>query len=150
MRFEKKTFKDFRSKGKAEFDDIEFVKCHFVNCYLGERGASKRPVIRNVRLLNCSQDRCLLVAPILQDVVVDGLDTQKQMPQILGAVFDRVVLRGKIDRLWIKPSIVDPAKQEEIDKANAGLYKKVQWALDISEIDCKEIDIRGVPHQLVR
>src|SRR5713226_8278041 len=130
MRFEKKTFKDFRSKGKAEFDDIEFVKCHFVNCYLGERGASKRPVIRNVRLLNCSQDRCLLVAPILQDILVDGLNTKGQMPEIRGAALSQVTLRGKIDRLWIRPSVIEPSMQGEIDKANAKFYKDVEWALD--------------------
>ncbi len=72
------------------------------------------------------------------------------MPEILGAVFDRVTLRGKIDRLWIKPWVVEPTKQQEFDKANAELYKQVDWAVDISQLDCKEIDIRAVPAKLIR
>lgn len=149
-RYEKKTFTDLSSRGKGTIADVEFVKCHFAHCVVVETGARSRCTVRNVRLVNCSQDRCYLLAPILEDVLVDGLNTKGQMPAVHGAAFNRVTLRGKIDRLWIRPDVVEPSRQEAIDKANAAFYKNVEWALDISQIDCKELDIRGVPVKLIR
>jgi hypothetical protein len=150
IKYTKKTFVDFFSNSRVEFADFEFVNCKFVNSAICSRDCSNRCTIRNVRILNCTQDRCLLEAPILQNVIVDGLNTKGQMPEVLGAVFDRVTLRGKIDRLWIKPSVVDPGKQADFDKANAEIYRKVDWAIDISMIDSKELYVSGVPVRLIR
>jgi hypothetical protein len=149
--FTKQKYEDFRVKDKKKFEDLEFVKCDFVHCLLGQQGVKKRCAVQNVRLLNCSQDRCTLYAPILRNVLVDGLNTKGQAPTINGAVFDQVTLRGKIDDLWIKPWVGNnPTEKETFHKANTELYKSVEWALDISQLDCKEIDLKGVPAGLVR
>jgi hypothetical protein len=89
---------------------------------------------------------------------VDGL-TVNGLFQTFGAAFKHVVLKGKIDRVMITnevfPDIGWPEKyrQEEIDlfrAANTEYYKNVEWALDISQGEFKELDIRGVPGKLVR
>jgi hypothetical protein len=146
----KKTFTDFFLDGKANVADVEFTKCKFAHCLIMAADVNNRATIQDVRLLNCSQERCLMQGPILRNVLVDGLNTKGQMPDILGAVFDRVTLRGKIDRLSIKPWVVERSQRAAFEEANAELYKHVEWALDISQLDCKELDIKGVPVDLVR
>jgi hypothetical protein len=150
--YNKKKFSDLLFDSGEELRDAEFIKCHFAycRCLLAEAATLHRCTIQGVRLLNCSQDRCLLEGPILQDVVVDGLDTKGQLPEILGAAFCHVVLRGKIDRLWIKPRTIEPSMQKLLDKANATFFTTVDWALDISQADCKQLEIKGVPIELIR
>jgi hypothetical protein len=148
--FEGKAFRDFRFRGRRTFRDYTFTKCQFDQCLIGEKGVSQRCVIENTRLLNCSQQRCSLEGAILQDVIIDGLNTKGEMPEVLGAACKHVTLRGRIDRFWIKPEVVELEKQEEFDIANEEFYKNVDWALDISQIDCRELDIRGIPVNLVR
>jgi hypothetical protein len=115
--------------------------------------------VRNLRLIGCSQRGCSLDAAILENVLVDGLKTNGQLFQTWGAVFSRVVLRGKIDRLMVSndvfPSMLigedERRKQVEAFRiANSEYYDRVDWALDISQAEFKELDIRGVPSRLIR
>ncbi len=147
-RFENKVFTELWSVGKAVCADMEFVKCQFVRCTVADAGVSDRCTIRNVRLLNCVQEACLLVGPVLQDILVDGL--KGQMLEICGGFFERVILRGRIDRLWMNPGIGDGTKTELFANANAELYKNVEWALDIGQVDSKEMYVAPIPIQLVR
>jgi hypothetical protein len=139
----------------AVFSDIAFHQCHFVSCALSiTSDPALRSTVRNVTLLNCSQLGCSLRSAVVEDVVVDGLDTGGQLVQTFGAVFSRVVLRGKIGRLMIS-SVVDlmgnePGVQKAFDEANAEYYKSVGWALDISQGEFQELDMRGVPAHLIR
>lgn len=144
----------------ATFSDIEFCRCYFESCALSiARRPPDRSTIRNIRLLDCSQRGCRLDSAIVEDVLVDGLKTHGQLLQTWGAVFNRVVLRGKIDRLMIStdvfPSILmaEADRRREIDSfraENAEYYRRVDWALDISQGEFKELDIRGVPTHLIR
>lgn len=146
---------DDRDSG-AVFSDIEFQRCYFEGCDLSiTRDPALRSTIRKAKLLDCSQRGCGLHAAIVQDVVVDGFNTKGQLFQVWGAVFNRVVLRGNIGRVMIS-SVVDlmgerPEVQKAFDEANARYYKKVKWALDISEASFAELDIRsGIPARLIR
>ena len=106
-------FTDLLFKSGEHLRDVEFIKCTFskCRCYVGEAATLTRCTIQNVHLLNCSQDRCLMEAPILQDSVIDGLNTKGQMLAIHGGVFCHVTLRGKIDRLRIRPDVTESSMQ---------------------------------------
>jgi len=139
----------------ATLSDAEFHNCYFQGCTLSiTDDPERRCTIRNVKLVNCSQRGCSIDPAIIEDVLVDSLDTHRQPVQIWGAVFNRVVLRGNIDRLMIS-SVVDvmgdkPQVQQAFDEANAEYYRNVEWALDISQGEFKELDIRGLPARLIR
>ena len=149
-------FEDFTDRDSgAVLGDAEFHNCYFEGCALSiTDDPERRCTIRNVRLTNCSQRGCSIDPAIIEDVLIDGFDTHGQPVQIWGAVFNRVVLRGKIDRMMIS-SVVDvmgdkPHVQRAFDEANAEYYRNVKWALDISQGEFKELDIRGLPARLIR
>ena len=111
--------------------------------------------MRNVRLIGCEVMGCALNAAIVEDVVVDGLETHGDLLQTWGAVFKHVTLRGDIGRIMISPAVATglakPHEQRAFDQANAAYYATVDWALDISEARFfGECDIRGIPARLIR
>jgi hypothetical protein len=155
--FENQTFRCFYDQDSgAVFSDLEFRDCSFESCRISITEDPKlRSVVRNVKLVNCSQRGCAIDAAILEDVVVDGLKTRSQLLQIWGAVFKHVVLKGRIDRVMITWSLgtieVDkPEIQRAFLTSNMAFYREVDWALDISGAEVNEIDIRGIPASLIR
>jgi hypothetical protein len=50
----------------------------------------------------------------------------------------------------VAPGIASPEEQEAFNAANAEFYSSVDWALDISEAEFVECDIRGIPAHLIR
>ncbi len=74
--------------------------------------------------------------------------------QIWGAAFKHLTLKGKIGRVMFSPAVAPATatreQQQAFDDANAEFYKNVDWAMDISEGEFEECDIRNVPANLVR
>jgi hypothetical protein len=143
-----------RDSGRI-FSHLQFRNCKFESCRLSITSNPRlRAVVRHVQLVNCSQQGCALECAIVEDVVLDGLESKGQLFQTWGAVFNRVILRGKLDRIMISPFIgaglASAEVQSAFDTANFEYYKNVSWALDISEAEFKELDIRGLPSRLVR
>lgn len=144
----------------AVFQDIEFRDCYFEGCAVSVTSdPSLRSTVKHVRLLNCSQRGCGVYCAAIEDATIDGLNTNGQLLQSWGAVFNRVVLRGRIDRLMLSDAVMPPVlmaeelRQREIARfrsANVAYYENVDWALDISGAEFKECDIRGVPAHLIR
>ena len=152
--FEDETFVQFYDDGGSEFSDLVFRRCKFISSAISiTMDPRNRSTVRSVRLENCSVQGCALDCAIVEDVVVDGLKTSA-LHQSWGAVFKHVILRGKIGRLMFSPLISplqdDPEAQRALDEANARYYEGVDWALDISEADAQELDLRGVPGSLIR
>jgi hypothetical protein len=143
----------------AIYADSEFRRCYFEGLSLSVTSDPRlRSTVRNIRLTNCSQRGCQVGGPIVEDVIVDGLKTNGQLLIVSGAVFSRVVLRGRIDRLMISndvsPSILIDEGERSLrirafKEANADYYRHVDWALDISQGEFKDLDIRGVPAHLI-
>ena len=137
------------------YESIQFHNCVFQGCSCSMvRRPGHRSVVRNVQVINCSQRGSCLGSAILQDVLVDGFDTNKQLFQAWGAVFDRVTVRGRVGRIMLSsailPGVASDEEQQAFDAANAEFYRKVKWALDISAAECTEFCIRGVPGYLIR
>jgi hypothetical protein len=141
------------------FSDLEFRNCEFRGCLVGvTKNPELRTTIRNVSLINCSDNGSSIGNAIVEDVLVENFKAPGLF-QTFGAVFKHVILRGSFDRLMIcnyelPDSSVNPPYQYEIvdafREANAEYYRNVDWALDISEARVKELDIRGVPGHLIR
>lgn len=154
--FYSQKFDSFDDRDSASvFHDMEFQKCYFESCELSiTRVPALRSTVRNVKLIDCSQRGCSLSSAIVEDVLIDGLNTNGQLFQTWGAVFNRTVLRGKIDRLMVSsavlPGVVTPEQQHAFNTANLEYYRTVDWALDVSEGEFKELCIRGLPGQLIR
>jgi hypothetical protein len=150
-------FRDYDSR--AVFSDLEFRNCEFQSCLVG---ITKNPqlctTIRRVSLINCNDNGSSIGNAIVEDTLVESLKTPGLF-QTFGAVFKHVVLRGKLDRLMIcnyelpDSSVNLPYQYEVVDafrEANTEYYRDVDWALDISQAEFKELDIRGVPGRLIR
>jgi hypothetical protein len=153
MSFDSTLFAD-RDSG-AQFRDIEFHNCYFQGCTLSVTlDPALRSTVENVRLINCSQRGCCVYGAIVRDAVVDRFNTNGQLFQTWGAVFDRVVLRGRIDNVMFSstvfPGVATPAEQKSFDDANMEYYRGVDWALDISRGEFKDLCIRGLPGHLIR
>jgi len=108
--------------------------------------------VRNVTLTGCAQRGCTIDGAIVEDVRVDGLKSSTLL-QTWAAAFRHVALRGRVGR-WMFSNLVSPlaapAQQHDFDRANQAFYASTDWALDISEAEFTECDIRGIPAPLIR
>ena len=138
----------------ALFCDLEFVKCRFEQCFFGTvRDPMRRPIARRMSLIDCSANRCHLSAPILEDVRVNGLSSNAVLV-LCAPAFRHVTLTGSICDLVVNMD-EDPAGEydpvnAEFHKANADYYATVDWALDITNAEFQNVEIRGVPADLIR
>lgn len=153
--FAKQEFRAYYDRDSGQtFSDLEFRKCYFQSSAVSiTRRPEMRSTVRNVKLVQCEQRGCALEAAIVEDVLVDGFKTNGLF-QTWGAVFKHVILRGTIGRIMISPAVATgtatSAQQRAFDDANAAYYATVDWALDISEAEFEEVDIRRVPARLIR
>jgi hypothetical protein len=138
----------------AIFADREFVDCRFESCGLSiARDPKLRACVRNVRIVKCEQRGSAVDSAIIEDVFVEDFKTPGLF-QTWGAVFKHTTPRGKIGRIMVSPFIAPGSatseEQRAFDLANAEYYSNVDWALDISEAEFEECDLRRVPAHLVR
>lgn len=155
-RIENQEFRRFYDQDSAKlFCDLEFRRCLFSNSALSiTRDPKLRTTIRNVRLVDCEQESCSLRSAIVQDVEIDGLKTNGLF-QTWGAVFQHVVFKGKIGEVMISPLIAPgratAEEQRGFDAANEEFYSRIDWALDISQAEFEECDLRGgIPVKLIK
>jgi hypothetical protein len=154
--YEDQTFERvFDRDSAATFCDAEFRRCRFQTCALSVTLSTKlRSTARDLKLINCEEKACGIWGAIVEEVVVDGLKTS-DMLQTWAAVFKHVVLRGRIGRIMISNRVapvmeVTSEHLQAFSQANAAYYAKVDWALDISQAEFQDCDIRGVPARLIR
>ncbi len=50
----------------------------------------------------------------------------------------------------LSPRSRDTPEQVALDQANAAYYESVDWALDISRAESVELQLRGIPAELIR
>lgn len=137
--------------GGHVYSDMELRKVFFDNCGLSiTSDPTKRTIVRRLKLVDCTVMSCHPNTAIIEDVVVENLETYNVL-QGFGTAFKHVTLRGKIGQLMLAPYVGDTEEEEAaMAKANAEYYQKVDWALDIREAEFDDLDLRGVPARLVR
>jgi hypothetical protein len=120
---------------------------------VGTHDPKLRSIVRNVRLVNCEQQGCSVHRAVVEDGLVDGLWTSGLF-QAFGAVYKHVVICGNIGRIMLTSAVPRLSESWEdlrpLEQANTDYYTTVDWALDISEAQAEEIDIRGIPARLIR
>jgi len=157
--FEDQQFELVRDRNSAiVFEDMTFNRCHFDNCLLSSaKDPSRRSTVRNVSLVDCTDNGSLVGPAVIEDTLIENFQTPGVF-QIFGAVFKHVVLRGQVGDLMISNECLPdlslnlPYQYENVEafrEANAKYYRNVDWALDISQGEFKELDIRGIPSRLV-
>lgn len=159
--YENQVFERFYDQDSgAVFENLEFRRCQFESSAISiARDPQLRSTVRNVRLIRCEEIGCGIESAIIENVLVDGLKTSDLL-QTWAAVYKHVTLKGKIGRIMISPflatggttpkkQIIVQAQKQAFDEANDNYYRTIDWALDISQAEFKEADIRGVPARLI-
>jgi hypothetical protein len=152
--FENEEFTAFHDEGGNVFEDLVFRKCTFISSAVSiTYDPAHRTTVRNVTLERCRVQGSSLRCAVVEDVLVDGLQTS-DLHQAWGALFKHVTLRGKIGRLMVTPLIgprhLHTPEQAAFDKQREAFYENVDWALDISEAEAVELELAGIPASLIR
>jgi len=153
IEFKNKTYEEFFDEDSSEFyENISFIKCQFNYCDISQMDNPKfRSTIKNVILKNCSSKGGSIGCSVLDNVIIENFKNSGLI-QTWGAVFKHVVMKGKLGKIMITDSYnsnnpyIDKAFEEE----NKLFYSNIDWALDISEGEFIELDIRGIPSNLIK
>lgn len=140
--------------GGMHIQDTRFERCEFESCRVSSTtDPRQRSTFDHVDFIRCSVRGTTIRTAVLREVTVEGLRTYGLL-QTWGAVFAHTTLRGKIDRVMVSGLVfagqLGRDIQPRFDEANRNFYSEVDWALDITEAEVKELDLRGVPGHLVR
>lgn len=153
IKFEKRLFERFRDRDSgAVFEGYSFVRCEFDGCLISHSTAIEfRTTIRNCEFIrSVVHQNCSMYTAILEDCVVDGVDT-KGAVFVKGAVYKHVVLRGKVGRLVLGGvGFIDDLRADAFRAANDEFYASVDWAIDVSQCDAFELALHGIPGHLIR
>lgn len=156
VEFSGETFANVVLRDCAAVSGLHFDHCVFEGSSVhGPLYAPARLRVSNGLIADCRIGRSVSTGPIwLRDVTVRNLRTPPDW-RILGLLLERVVLEGTFDslminteanRLWPWPDGALGALQEEARAAYAGM----EWAVDISRVESKELTLRNIPADLVR
>ncbi|ONI89114.1 hypothetical protein ALI22I_16505 [Saccharothrix sp. ALI-22-I] len=152
----KETFTDLHDRDSGvTIEDAEFVRCTFRGSSLSmARTPETRSTLRRVRLRRCVATGCFVMNPVLREVEVDGLKSGASPLFTWGALFDRVTLAGAVDNIVLSPRADPPtfpdADAAAFDAAGRSFYGEVEWALDIRRVEAQNLEVYGVPGELVR
>jgi hypothetical protein len=138
----KKTFKDLELPRGGVLAGASFEQCVFDGCNV-RGGVGPYGIVRNVEARKCKFKSTEPFDTILEDVTIEDLDTGGGTLTISNCLFKHVVLKGKFDKWFVRPT---SHAQMDAEK----YYASVDWALDLREAEFKEIDLRGIPVKLLR
>jgi len=139
----------------TELHDASLTNGWFFACSFGAtaRTIEERRWTRRVALRRCkATNNCSIGPAFVEDVSIDGLQTGG-LVTAWGTAFRRVRLRGRCGTFLLTslPSTnTSPEVGARFEADNRRFYDETDWALDISEAEVEELDIRSVPADLVR
>jgi hypothetical protein len=141
-------------QGRGTYENYELEGCTFQSSTISAatRDPKDRSIVRHVRLKDCFSAASDVGPAILDEVIVDGLDSGPELLFVWGAAFRHVLLRGKVGSIKVNRGlgIQDPALDQRLCEANRAFYATVDWALDISQMEAVDFELEGVPARLVR
>lgn len=147
----KRTFDGERFEGSIVLCDARFDHCSFDHCHVIGVAPDARPVLERIVLANCSISQraySTVGNVVIRDVEIINLKS-RGMTQLWNCVFDRVVLRGRFDAIMIGLRWTMP-----MDAAIAAVVAKeqqsVDWAVDISQAEFRDINFDDIPASLVK
>jgi hypothetical protein len=139
------------------FSDMRFERCTFESCAVSvTRDVALRSTIRNVEVIDCKESATNVRCAIIEDCLVDRFQTEGGFFYFQAAVFKHVTFRGNLGKLFFSdvPTFAGYEgmyrDRELFAAANAEYYRKVDWAIDISQAEFLDVDLRSVPPRLIR
>jgi hypothetical protein len=139
--------------------DYTFDRCVFASGIFGlHHHFTKWTVIRNTSFIKCTVSAgCVLDQTAIEDCLVEDTTVRHGRLIAKGCVFKHVKIKG----IFTGGALLASSYcYTEIDKithiykecivAEKKYYKKVDWAIDISEMVSKDFEIIGVPVDLIR
>jgi hypothetical protein len=139
--YKNQTFKDRHLAPGKVFANASFERCVFDGCAVFGPGTGPGTV-RNVTAKKCTYKGTTPFNTILEDVTIEDLTTGSATLAVSDCLFKHVTLKGKLDTLFIK----DLGPRVDSKK----YYAEVDWALDLREAEFRDLDLRGVPPDLIR
>lgn len=149
--FENVAFHGHFVDSAVRFSDCDVLGCSFDHCRVMPLDVNGRPSFERILVQDCNVSRAMYSSchrAIFRDIHVVNLSSRGET-SFENSVFERVVLSGKFDNIVIQLCRLDAQ-----DVAFADVAQKeqiaVDWALDISQAEFREIQIAGIPARLVR
>lgn len=112
----------------------------------------ERPLIRNVTIDRLKARAVRFYGAVLEDVTINGWDSDTFSGFIKGCEFRRVTIKGRVKNLLFFLRLGRPELDEVITEYDRLIDLRMQdpeWMLDISDAH-GEIDFRGIPSRFVR
>ncbi len=135
------------------FADAEFDRCRFEGGSLVQYDdPSCGLVVRNVAFRKCRAGKASFHGVRFEQITVDGV-MHPSMVNFKGCLFDQVALSGPVGKIMTSPahSSLDEGLRAEFEVAAQRFYANLNgWALDISEAEFSDAELRQVPGNLVR
>lgn len=134
---------------------VTLQNCWIFACHYGmtAKTPAERRHIRNIDIVGCKATNNSWIGPVIvEDVEINGFQTGG-LCIAWGAAFRHVRIRGRCGRFmlaFLSEAANSPEKIRWFGEANKRVYEETDWALDISEGEFEEFDIRNVPAGLVR
>lgn len=145
--------------GGTVVDGAVVERCEIFSCDLDlPADPSRRPVFRNITMIDNIVSPMTLDGALVEDSVIDGVRVlgERNLLVVGGFVFRHVVLRGCFGAMNVVDTLSGHWSDEirnAYHRANAEYWDAMMvrgdWALDISEIS-GEFSLRGIPAGLVR
>jgi len=139
------------------YENIEFVKCKFYGGGFGYRHTpdySRRTTAQNITIRNCEAKKFSIGPALLRDIWIENL--KSDMILAYGPLLEHVKFRGRCGK-WLIHGTFQGINQSELERAQyqplcTRFYKTVDWAIDISEAEFEDFDLRtgGIPAKLVK
>jgi hypothetical protein len=136
---------------------IDLTNCTIDGGHVTSWKTTNRSVVKNVRIKNSKIYAFSGQGVVFEQVTVDGLQTGPKTPMFFRAcVFRHTTFKGDVGQVMFNPIwniFADEEQKQAFLDANADYYKKkrVDWAIDISEMEAACFEINGaVPSHLVR
>lgn len=128
-----------------EISNLVVSSCEFIACHFGETAPdpSTRRSLLNLRIVNCKFTKNAGLGPVIaRNIEVENTATGGVL-FVHGAALSHVRFRGRCGSLVIAGAAAAFAA------ANVEFYQSVDWALDVSAADFAQLEIYGVPADLV-
>jgi hypothetical protein len=131
-------------------DQVVFRRCSFKACVVSvPPSGEEHPRVSDVDMESCKTIGGALRGVWLKDCRFSSLALGSET-QILGCIFENVVVSGLMKRLFINDRMAFVANPEPFQVAIQQAYSTLPLALDISGLVCPDLDIRGVPTRLIQ
>lgn len=139
-------------RGGSRIEDVVLERCQAFDCHFSlTTDLSQQSVARCITLDHCRFASCSIGPAILEDIAVHNLSTSG--PLICWSPFlHHVRFTGRNGRVLINDtiSLSESPAQDLFEEARRRYYLQCDWALDISDALFDELDIRGIPADVIQ